>query len=1010
MKFFASKRTQRLTNFALAALLVLSTMTASVPFLFSQVANAVSPASVSVATLTELQDALTNPLVNHIELTADITTPTTLVLGRSDVSIQGNDFTISFASDPTGWQGHYVFQVYNAQNVAINSLRMTGGDAGLLVNGSKVTLTGHTHVTGNTFGGIEVSNGGAPAFNASLTSTNDIYNFTEANTLPTVWTDGANATFTDVSNTMFLATHINSNQKQYYLSAANTGTVATNTTQGKTYASLQAAFDTAVANDSVVLNENVVIDGKAAVINTKINFDGQNHTIKTINARGSSGDQKNAALIVSASGTTVKNVTVEGTAATTSSHGLIVFAATGVVLTNITAKNNASGIVVNGSTVQASNITTISNTWNGINVDKTGAALTISGVNAHNETAAIWVDDRTVGTVVDTDSKYTKIAAGAGDYYILDQTGPSVSFQVAPPAVAAGTIHVRPIALGEADGSLIFKQLFIDGVLKQQLNSAHRNYDINIDTTLLTEGTHQMTFVATDAAGNSSTVGTSFVVDNALPVIQIDGAALKAIYNLADPMSAHVIDAHYQKTVITRFNSDGTTLSSWVKVYDTGSYFGLNWLSDAKYQIYSVDQVGNMSVVSNFTVDRTAPATPGITNKNVFVKIGVLNKTLSWTIPDSTGVVSYEYREYTSYDNAVADTAVWTKSIAAPLMTTTDTASKTSTVLYWRVVAIDAAGNRSISSINDIGKITIDRDAPTSTNDLANLVGGTINVTQAVSDNYTPVSGKIRIWKLDSSGHQDDSKYFAVGNVAVDSSNHVVYSIDTVTKLFGDGQYVAKFTATDRAGNQSVVQKNFTVDNIPADITITPQTNTTDNQPTITGTVDDVAATLVATFDGVDYPVINNAGKFSFTAPAALANGTYSFSITATDANKNDSSKTADVVVAVASVPTPLTTSAAPAAPAPANPPTATTTVTPQITSSLASSVLGATTDTPNGTGAADVKGTTDDKTASAVNSDANQGKVFGLAWYWWILILAALASIAWYIAAAVRRHNEANA
>ena len=260
MKFFASKRTQRLTNFALAALLVLSTMTASVPFLFSQVANAVTPVSASVATLTELQDALTNTLVSHIELTADITTPATLVLGRSDVTIQGSDHTISYTADPSGWQGHYVFQVYNAQNVAINSLRMTGGDAGLLVNGSIVTLTGHTHVTGNEFGGIEVSNGGAPAFNASLTSTNDIYNFTEANTLPTVWTDGANATFTDVSNTMFLATHINSNQKQYYLSAANTGTVATNTTQGKTYASLQAAFDTAVANDSVVLNENVVID------------------------------------------------------------------------------------------------------------------------------------------------------------------------------------------------------------------------------------------------------------------------------------------------------------------------------------------------------------------------------------------------------------------------------------------------------------------------------------------------------------------------------------------------------------------------------------------------------------------------------------------------------------------------------------------------------------------------------------------------------------------------------
>lgn len=84
-----------------------------------------------------------------------------------------------------------------------------------------------------------------------------------------------------------------------------------------------------------------------------------------------------------------------------------------------------------------------------------------------------------------------------------------------------------------------------------------------------------------------------------------------------------------------------------------------------------------------------------------------------------------------------------------------------------------------------------------------------------------------------------------------------------------------------------------------------------------------------------------------------------------------------------------------------------TTTVTPIITSPA---ILGATTDTPNGTGAADVKGTTDDKTAVAVNSDANQGKIFGIAWYWWILILAALVAIAWFIIAAVRRRNEEQA
>ena len=75
--------------------------------------------------------------------------------------------------------------------------------------------------------------------------------------------------------------------------------------------------------------------------------------------------------------------------------------------------------------------------------------------------------------------------------------------------------------------------------------------------------------------------------------------------------------------------------------------------------------------------------------------------------------------------------------------------------------------------------------------------------------------------------------------------------------------------------------------------------------------------------------------------------------------------------------------------------------------------VLGVTTDDDNAAaqnGAADVAGATDDKTASAVDSEANNGTIFGLAWYWWILILAALAALAWFIIAAVRRRNEEQA
>jgi hypothetical protein len=82
--------------------------------------------------------------------------------------------------------------------------------------------------------------------------------------------------------------------------------------------------------------------------------------------------------------------------------------------------------------------------------------------------------------------------------------------------------------------------------------------------------------------------------------------------------------------------------------------------------------------------------------------------------------------------------------------------------------------------------------------------------------------------------------------------------------------------------------------------------------------------------------------------------------------------------------------------------PNVVTIVTPIITGPA--SVLG---DTNNSTdeGSSDVEGTTDDKTATADTS--KDGLILGLAWYWWILILAGATGLTWWIAAAYRRRNN---
>jgi len=131
--------------------------------------------------------------------------------------------------------------------------------------------------------------------------------------------------------------------------------------------------------------------------------------------------------------------------------------------------------------------------------------------------------------------------------------------------------------------------------------------------------------------------------------------------------------------------------------------------------------------------------------------------------------------------------------------------------LFWQVQSVDAAGN--VGPWSDMGYATIDTTAPTSTNDLAGLVRGTVTITQTVNDNIQSKSGKIRIWKQNTDGTLNDSKFFAIGDVNVDSNNKVIYTVNTLTNLYGDGTYTAKFTATDVLGHTSTVEKVFVVDN-----------------------------------------------------------------------------------------------------------------------------------------------------------------------------------------------------
>ena len=186
------------------------------------VAPAITAADVAdVKNLIELKAALANTNITTINITSSFETAEQIIVSRA-VTINGGSKMIKFTGDAVDWQGNYVMQVYNTKDVIINDLKLIGGDAALLVNGSEVTLDGTIDVSGNQFGGVEVSRGTEIGLqNSTLTVTGILVNGTEAYSFPTIWLVENQGIITGVNIPATTSTTIKPDQTQYYLVDTN---------------------------------------------------------------------------------------------------------------------------------------------------------------------------------------------------------------------------------------------------------------------------------------------------------------------------------------------------------------------------------------------------------------------------------------------------------------------------------------------------------------------------------------------------------------------------------------------------------------------------------------------------------------------------------------------------------------------------------------------------------------------------------------------------------------------
>lgn len=717
-----------------AFVLAVSTLTASVPFVLSQAAHAVAGTTVSnIATFSDLKAALNDSSVGYINLAAHVTisAPEKLVLARSDVRINGNDSSIVL-NTPTaatpGWYGDYVFQVYNAQNVEINSLRVQGGDAGFLINGSQVTLKGNTHVDGHEFGGIEVSKGSAPGLsNSQLTLQGALWSETapfESQSKPSVWVvNGQGAVDSSaLYQTLTSASYIAPGKTYYYRNASLTNSVATNTTKHQAYDSVAAAIIDAAAGDTIRLDKDVALSEMVA-INKAITLDGNNKTLTATYGYTTNGVD-NAVVTVTASGAVVKNLTTDTSTTGVKPHGIVVYNASNVGVTNVTLKNGRAGLIVNGSVVNVNGIHTVNNQWYGIDVDKAGARLNIQGTNSHTEAVHIFVDNLATGAfVVDLYGKYEKTVTGTVATYVLDTNAPQVTGvtfdgQALDGAVVGGTGSFAA-TLNDGPNTVVNYtnfELRKDGQWKAQwaggnsLNPATTSFD----TRTLVDGAYTLKVYGRDNAGNTFTSTVSFTVDNTAPVLSVDALPAGFTTNtnalvITGSVSDANLSGYYYQILDANKTPIGEPIFGGSQAVSAGTLFSadISGLEDGTYyvSVWAYDQAGNTTspgeerfevpYIASFTVDRTAPA---VTVGSVFTYTTGTTQVVSGTADVDATISLYVGATLVADDITPNASGVWSYTLSP---------ARSIGTYQLSVVARDALGNESASSSVTRGTLTV---------------------------------------------------------------------------------------------------------------------------------------------------------------------------------------------------------------------------------------------------------------------------------------------------------------
>jgi cytochrome b involved in lipid metabolism/glutamine amidotransferase PdxT len=467
-----------------------------------------------------------------------------------------------------------------------------------------------------------------------------------------------------------------------------------------------------------------------------------------------------------------------------------------------------------------------------------------------------------------------------------DTTAPTVTL-TAPAAGATVTGTVAVSATASDNVGVIGVQFKLDGVnlSTEDLTSP---YSISWVSTTATNGTHSLTAVARDAAGNTTTSAARTVTvtnaggttDTTAPTVSITAPTTGSTVSGAVTVTATAADNVGVAGV--QFKLDGVNLSTEV----TTAPYTISWTSSSatngSHALTAVarDAAGNTTTsgtvtvtVNNVATDTTAPTvsiTAPTTGSTVSGAV-----TVTATAADNVGVAGVQFK----LDGVNLSTEVTTAPYTISWVSTTATNGSHALT----AVARDAAGNTTTSAtvtvtVNNVaGDTTAPTVSITSPANNATVSGTNVSLAATAADNVGVVGVQFKVNGANQGSEDLTSPYSKTWD----------------TTQVANGTYTITAVARDAAGNTTTatavtvtVNNDTTPPTTPANLTATVISATQINLSWSAAT-DNVGVTSYRLYrDGVR--IVSQSG-LTYSDSALTTGTTYSYTIYARDAAGNTS-------------------------------------------------------------------------------------------------------------------------